>query len=104
MLLCSTNDIDPHELTTEWFKILGTFIAIILMVGEAASAEQTPGQASSDWTQNYGERNKDCLEWTDTCVNCVRAQSGEDFSCSNIGIACQPKDVTCVRLAEEKTK
>src|SRR5262249_39498566 len=79
-------------------------IAIILMVGEAASAEQTPGQASTDWTQNYGERNKDCLEWTDTCVNCVRAQSGEDFSCSNIGIACQPKDVTCVRRAEEKTK
>jgi hypothetical protein len=104
MLLCSTNDIDPLELTTAWFKILGTFIAIILMVGEAASAEQTPGQASPDWSQNYGERNKDCLEWTDTCVNCMRAQSGENFSCSNIGIACQPKDVTCVRRAEEKAK
>jgi hypothetical protein len=69
MLLCSTNDIDPHELTSAWFKILGTFIAIVLMVGEAASAEQTPGQASADWTQSYGQRNKDCLEWTDTCVN-----------------------------------
>jgi hypothetical protein len=104
MLLCSTNDIDPHELTSAWFKILGTFIAIVLMVGEAASAEQTPGQASADWTQSYGQRNKDCLEWTDTCVNCVRAQSGDNFSCSNIGIACQPKDVTCVRRAEEKAK
>ena len=54
--------------------------------------------------QEYGSRNKDCLEWTDTCVNCVRAQSGENFSCSNIGIACQPKDVKCVRRADEKTK
>ena len=57
-----------------------------------------------DWTQNYGERNKDCLQWTDTCVNCVRAQSGESFSCSNIGIACQPKEVACVTRAEEKVK
>ena len=104
MLLSSNNDAGLDESMTMWFKILGAFISIILMVGEAASAEQTPGQASLDWTQNYGERNKDCLEWTDTCVNCVRAQSGENFSCSNIGIACQPKDVTCVRRAEEKAK
>jgi hypothetical protein len=104
MLLSSNNDAGLDESMTMWFKILGAFISIILMVGEAASAEQTPGQASPDWTQNYGERNKDCLEWTDTCVNCVRAQSGENFSCSNIGIACQPTDITCVRRAEEKAK
>ena len=54
--------------------------------------------------QSYGERDKECLEWTDTCVNCVRAQSGDNFNCSNIGIACQPKEVTCVRRAEEKVK
>src|SRR5215472_2567670 len=100
----NNNDAGLDESMTMWFKILGAFISIILMVGEAASAEQTPGQASPDWTQNYGERNKDCLEWTDTCVNCVRAQSGENFSCSNIGIACQPKDVACVKRAEEKVK
>jgi hypothetical protein len=51
---------------------------------EAAPAELTPGQAAPDWVQEYGSRNKDCLEWSDTCVNCVRAQSGENFSCSNI--------------------
>ena len=104
MLLRSNNDIDPYELRALWFKLLGASIALILMAHKAAPAEQTPGQASPDWTQNYGERNKDCLEWTDTCVNCVRAQSGENFSCSNIGIACQPKEVTCVKRAEEKVK
>jgi hypothetical protein len=104
MLLRSNNDIDPRELTAMWFKLLGASIALILMAREAVPAEPTPGQASPDWTQNYGERNKDCLEWTDTCVNCVRAQSGENFSCSNIGIACQPKEVKCVKRAEEKVK
>ena len=104
MLLQSNNVIDHDELTTMWFKLLGASIALILMAHKAAPAEQTPGQASPDWTQNYGERNKDCLEWTDTCVNCVRGQSGENFSCSNIGIACQPKEVTCVRRAEERVK
>jgi len=85
-------------------KILGASVAIILMALEAAPAEIIPGQPSADWTQSYGERNKDCLEWTDTCVNCVRSQQGENFSCSNIGIACQPKEVTCVRRADDKAK
>jgi hypothetical protein len=74
------------------------------MAREAAPAELTPGQASADWMQSYGQHNKDCLEWTDTCVNCVRAQSGEEFSCSNIGIACQPKEVRCNRRADEKPR
>ena len=104
MLLRSNNVTGPDVLTTMWFKLLGASIAIILMAREAAPAELTPGQASADWTQSYGEHNKDCLEWTDSCVNCVRAQSGENFSCSNIGIACQPKEVTCVRRADEKAK
>ena len=104
MSLRSKNVIDPADLTTMWFKLVAASIATILMVREAAPAEPTPGQASADWTQSYGEHNKDCLEWTDTCVNCVRAQSGDNFSCSNIGIACQPKDVTCARRADDKTK
>jgi hypothetical protein len=98
------NDIGPDALTTTWFKLLGAAIAIISMTIGAAPAELTSDQPAADWMQGYGERNKDCLEWTDTCVNCVRAQSGENFSCSNIGIACQPKEVTCVRRADEKAK
>jgi|SRR6516162_1097821 len=85
-------------------KLLAAFLVIISITIEATSAELTPGQASADWMQGYGGRNKDCMEWTDTCVNCVRDQSSENFSCSNIGIACQPKEVTCVRRADEKAK
>ena len=104
MLLRPNNDTGPGELTTTWFKLLGASIAVILMAREAAPAELSPGQAAADWMQSYGEHNKDCLEWTNTCVNCVRDQSSKNFSCSNIGIACQPKDVKCVRRADEKTK
>jgi hypothetical protein len=95
MLLRSNNDTGPDELTTACFKLLGAFIAIILMTLEATPAESTHDQPSAAWVQSYGERNKDCLKWTDTCVNCVRTQSGENPSCNNIGIACQPKEVTC---------
>jgi hypothetical protein len=43
-----------------------------------------------------------CAVWTDRCVTCERAAGR--ISCSNIGIACQPQAVECVRSepAEEK--
>ena len=88
----------------KWWILAGAFGVIMLMALEAATAELTSDQPSNDWVQSYGRHNKDCLEWNDTCVNCVRAQSGGDYSCSNIGIACQPKKVRCVRRADEKTK
>ena len=84
--------------------LAGASAVIMLMALEAAPAELTSDQPSSDWVQSYGRHNKDCLESNDTCVNCVRAQSGGDYSCSNIGIACQPEEVGCVRRADEKPK
>jgi len=43
-----------------------------------------------------------CAVWTDRCVICQR-DAGK-ISCSNIGIACQPQAVECVRAepVEEK--
>src|SRR6516164_7134991 len=69
MLLPSNKVLDPDEVTVTRFKVLGASIAIILMARGAALAELTPGRAAADWMQSYGERNKECLEWTDTCVN-----------------------------------
>ena len=81
--------------------LAGISAGVVLMVLEAVPAELT---SDNGWVQAYGRQDKDCLEWNDTCVNCVRAQSGGDYSCYNIGIACQPKKVRCVRRADEKTK
>ena len=75
-------------------------VGVMLMVVEAVSAEPT----SDSWVQWYGRQDKDCLEWSDSCVNCLRAQSGGDYSCSNIAIACQPKEVRCIKRVDERTK
>ena len=71
---------------------------------DSTKTESTSDHASDTWVQGYGRHNKDCLEWTDTCVKCARNQSGGDYSCSNIGIACQPEEVRCVKRTIEKTK
>jgi hypothetical protein len=43
-----------------------------------------------------------CAVWTDRCVICQR--DGGVVACSNIGIACQPQAMLCLRAeaAEEK--
>lgn len=80
--------------------LAATSVGVMLMVVGAVSAEPT----SDSWVQGYGRQDKDCLEWSDSCVNCLRAQSGGDYSCSNIGIACQPKEVRCIKRVDERTK
>jgi hypothetical protein len=37
-----------------------------------------------------------CTEWTDGCRVCTKPASGE-ATCSNPGIACTPRTVTCSR-------
>jgi hypothetical protein len=46
---------------------------------------------------NYGDFDKACMRWTDQCRICSRITSqGEESFCSNIGIACQPKEIQCL--------
>jgi hypothetical protein len=41
-----------------------------------------------------------CAVWTDRCVTCQR--EGGAIACSNIGFACQPQALQCVRAEVEK--
>ena len=75
-----------------------------IISSDSVKTEPTSDHASDTGVHGYGRHNKDCLEWTDTCVKCARNQSGGDYSCSNIGIACQPEEVRCVKRTIEKTK
>jgi hypothetical protein len=43
-----------------------------------------------------------CAVWTDRCVTCQR-EAGK-ISCSNIGIACQPQAVECLRSESAEGK
>ena len=66
------------------------------LAASLASAQEVTDQShrttvpSSVHLFNYGDFDKKCIAWTDGCRICTR------HTCSNIGIACQPKDtVTC---------
>jgi hypothetical protein len=42
----------------------------------------------------YADDDPSCLEWTDGCTVCTKAESGEPH-CSTPGIACQRAGVQC---------
>jgi hypothetical protein len=69
--------------STVWLLSLGN-----ALTASAAELLQLP-PAPNIPIQRYGERYKLCLAWNDGCVTCTRE------ACSNIGIACQPKKITC---------
>jgi putative lipoprotein len=46
----------------------------------------------------YGDKNPACLEWSDGCAVCTRADDGPH--CSTPGIACQPAEIACRRRAD----
>ncbi|HLH92495.1 MAG TPA: hypothetical protein VKX28_29040 [Xanthobacteraceae bacterium] len=79
-------------------------ISVALCLSGATSRAQTsppagapappPAAPSELAIQAYGDREKTCVAWTDGCRNCARAEN-DAISCSNIGIACQPAEITC---------
>ena len=71
----------------------------------AAKCEPPATNAPAKPTQpdvNYRRPDADhyCLAWTDGCVNCNRSEAGASFTCSNIGISCQPRQVECTSRAK----
>jgi hypothetical protein len=67
---------------------------------DAAPAPAPPPATNAEASiHGYGDRDKTCLSWTDTCRHCERGDDGAIF-CSNIGIACQPAEITCTRRSE----
>jgi hypothetical protein len=90
----------------------GLFMALLvaaLVFGAVTLGRDTPrlAQEVSSATSEeasihaYGDSNRTCAEWTDSCRTCLRPESGEPH-CSNVGISCQPKAITCTRRVEEK--
>jgi hypothetical protein len=68
---------------------------VLIAQDDAAKASQNPRRPEAD---------RDCLAWTDACVNCRREKPGDSFTCSNIGPSCQPKEVTCTSRASPAAK
>ena len=87
-------------------SIAGVAAAMIVV---AAVAADTPVPAAPELPQPPAGASMQsgipgCAVWTDRCVTCQRA--GGVLACSNIGIACQPQALLCLRAeaAEEKKR
>jgi hypothetical protein len=84
-------------------------IPVALWLSVAAALAQTPEPvppepppqtpAAEPSIHGYGDRDKTCMAWTDTCRSCERGD-GDSVHCSNVGIACQPAAITCSRRSE----
>jgi hypothetical protein len=76
-------------------------VAALALSASAQAPPSMPAPAEEASLHGFGDSDKACQEWTDSCRTCTRPPSG-DAVCSNIGIACQPKPILCVKRAEEK--
>jgi len=83
-------------------------VTLVLSLSVAAAVAQTsqpapspppPAQVTEPSIHGYGDRDKTCLAWTDSCRTCERGD-GDTIVCSNIGVACQPAEVSCSRRSE----
>ncbi|WP_091680041.1 hypothetical protein [Methylocapsa palsarum] len=100
--------------------------AALLLASSACAAEPASPpkpEAPPPSMQAFGAANANCLEWTNSCLVCVRlappgdagtAEGAETtegaktriggeapdqgVACSTPGIACQPKEISCVAM------
>jgi hypothetical protein len=90
-----------------WMSKRLMILCAFIIVWDAAAFGQNQNPSSdapmdpSIAILSYGRNDVSCREWSDSCVTCKRHPTSEDYSCSNIGIACQPKNVECLRREDE---
>lgn len=82
-------------------------IAVIVLALVSGIATQAPSQTTAPLPaaeeaslRGFGDADKTCQEWTDVCATCQRSETGAPV-CSNIGIACQPKAISCTKRVEQ---
>jgi hypothetical protein len=98
------------DMAKSFFGSVGLLSTVVLLstLAAAQKAPQAPDAAPAGENQkhlhNYGSIDPTCIRWTDQCRTCNRSTDEGEPGCSNIGIACQPKEVECLerRRAEER--
>jgi hypothetical protein len=84
---------------------IGSLGASIAAAQSAPESRASPpnAPASRPSVDGYGDQDKLCLAWNDGCVTC-RRDAATGAACSNIGIACQPKEIACTQRQAEPAK
>jgi hypothetical protein len=72
--------------------LAGSMLAADLPVPKAKQERVMPAPKQAD---DFIKLGADCIEATDGCRRFTRAGDGLFDAASNIGIACQPKPLTC---------
>src|SRR4051794_28152653 len=87
-----------------------SFGAIVLL--SATASDQQLGENVNSFASpqterhlhNYGSVDRTCIRWSDQCRTCGRTPSEPELICSNIGIACQPREVECLEREQKDDK
>lgn len=81
--------------------VTGLALAALLLIGSSSERARPVADLGDEQVSmlGYGDREKTCVEWTDSCLTCRRGENGEP-QCPNIGIACQPKAIVCLKRSE----
>jgi len=77
------------------FRLTAAIIAALLIATAARAAEIDIPPPAKPKELSVHVNQPNCMRWTDECVNCTRGANGEAPTCSNIGLACQPKAIRC---------
>ena len=85
----------PQQRHARWIRNLLCAAALgAASLSLAADLPLKPEQPAAAPTGPLAPPTATCREWSDGCRSCQRAPGGE-VSCSNVGIACVPKEATC---------
>jgi hypothetical protein len=71
-------------------------VAILLWSAVAIAQPAATPPASSE----FAAPDPTCIEWTNLCRVCKRSVRGTS-TCSNVGVACQPEALRCIRYKVE---
>lgn len=80
-----------------FLTIVSITVALMTIAAAATAAELPipPRKPPAEFSMQKGPPH--CAQWTDECVNCARGAKASDAPvCSNIGFACQPKEIRCL--------
>src|SRR5258708_27171480 len=90
----------------EGWRFPSTVAAIAFVLGLIVAVTQAPAQDATQTSPvqtapepsiyNYGTVDRTCLNWSDGCRTCIADTALAAAVCSNVGIACQPREVTCM--------
>jgi hypothetical protein len=83
-------------------SLAAAMIVVAAVAADAPVAPTAPGLPEAPSGASMQSGIPGCAAWTDRCVVCRR--DGGVIACSNVGIACQPQAMQCLRAeaAEEK--